>query len=503
MTAVLELRPSKRKAAIMERMRAAYEEAFWYTLKHQKDEALKVVGAPRQAKSDYKKSLNATTLKVASRLALPEPLASGLSRDVEMAVTSFIELKSNGRPAEWPEQFVDSPERYREALMALAVSTSKEEEDSARDEWVRVQKGKVPRPMTIARERDARFVREKPNGPLALLLNISGPKVKGARKAAVKAGINATTGEALRPQSTSTKLVIPVSCSQWHENKFFSGRTILRSSLIIRKGERWFIAAQFEFQKRPISPECFFGLDRGVANLISGAVVDHAGAVQSVMPVSGNAIGEAMNAADRKAREFQKRTGRSIKLHHRKSHHLLHEVTNGIVAEAKGRRAQVVMEDLSGFKSTITKARPKFSGKGGWRRVLKKAQLGKIEEMLRYKLKAAGLPEPRLVPAGGTSKTCSACGHSETGNRIEQAKFVCLSCGTQLHADMNAAVQIARRGAMKPKKGEKLHDLHKNMVTDLKSRDDDGLGPLLAGAGSGFVAGRASADTPNDFPRET
>jgi IS605 OrfB family transposase len=357
--------------------------------------------------------------------------------------------------------------------------------------------------MTIVRESDASFVRERENGPIVLVLNILGPKVKGSRQARLKEGVNAGTGKPVRPWSGKTKLIIPVSCSKWHENKFFSGRASLRSSLIIRKGDRWFIAAQFEFCHKPVSPECFFGLDRGISNLISGAVVDNAGAVQSVMPVSGNAIGEAMNKADRKAREFQRRTGRSIKLHHRESHHLLHEITNGIVAEAKSRRAQLVMEDLSGFKKTIVTARPKFAGKGGWRRLLKKAQLGKIEEMLRYKLKAAGLPVPRLVPAGGTSKTCSSCGHSETNNRIEQAKFVCLSCEAQMHADLNAAVQIARRGAMKPKKGEKLHDLHKNMVSHLKMRDDGGLGPLLAGAGSGLVAGRATADTPNDLSRET
>ncbi len=44
-----------------------------------------------------------------------------------------------------------------------------------------------------------------------------------------------------------------------------------------------------------------------------------------------------------------------------------------------------------------------------------------------------------------TSQTCSQCGHKEKGNRQSQAKFVCLSCGLEQNADVNAAKNILAR----------------------------------------------------------
>ena len=44
-----------------------------------------------------------------------------------------------------------------------------------------------------------------------------------------------------------------------------------------------------------------------------------------------------------------------------------------------------------------------------------------------------------------TSQTCSECGHKEKENRYSQAKFVCLLCGVEQNADVNAAKNILAR----------------------------------------------------------
>jgi len=45
-----------------------------------------------------------------------------------------------------------------------------------------------------------------------------------------------------------------------------------------------------------------------------------------------------------------------------------------------------------------------------------------------------------------TSQACSACGHVDRNNRMDQATFQCRSCGFAGHADWNAARNIALRG---------------------------------------------------------
>ena len=46
------------------------------------------------------------------------------------------------------------------------------------------------------------------------------------------------------------------------------------------------------------------------------------------------------------------------------------------------------------------------------------------------------------VPPHYTSQRCSACGHVEKGNRRSQSDFLCLSCGHEANADLNAAINI-------------------------------------------------------------
>ena len=50
------------------------------------------------------------------------------------------------------------------------------------------------------------------------------------------------------------------------------------------------------------------------------------------------------------------------------------------------------------------------------------------------------------VPAHNTSRTCPCCGHVAKENRKTQARFACLSCGYENHADVVGAINILERG---------------------------------------------------------
>ncbi len=45
-----------------------------------------------------------------------------------------------------------------------------------------------------------------------------------------------------------------------------------------------------------------------------------------------------------------------------------------------------------------------------------------------------------------TSRTCNSCGYEDIKNRLSQSEFLCTSCGTLAHADINAAKNILAAG---------------------------------------------------------
>lgn len=81
------------------------------------------------------------------------------------------------------------------------------------------------------------------------------------------------------------------------------------------------------------------------------------------------------------------------------------------------------------------------SAKSGLNRSMHDAGLGQLRVMLEAKGKERGR---RVVPVDPkkTSQRCSACGHTDPGNRPSQALFLCLQCGHTENADVNAAKNI-------------------------------------------------------------
>mgnify|MGYP001340850258 CR=1 FL=1 len=64
---------------------------------------------------------------------------------------------------------------------------------------------------------------------------------------------------------------------------------------------------------------------------------------------------------------------------------------------------------------------------------------------MEYKARLAGV-RVAFVDPRNTSRTCSACGYCDKGNRKSQAEFRCLHCGFSCNADFNAALNLARLG---------------------------------------------------------
>jgi putative transposase len=70
----------------------------------------------------------------------------------------------------------------------------------------------------------------------------------------------------------------------------------------------------------------------------------------------------------------------------------------------------------------------------------------------RLQDKAPGRTE-KINPAY-TSQTCSGCGHRDPESRESQSRFRCRACGLQVHADVNAAINIAAGHAVTARGGD-------------------------------------------------
>lgn len=436
----------------MERVRSAAETVFWSAIGVERERAdgVAAIGDPKQRRERWRTAQAAiarNVLAAGAKAGLPESVAQGLVRDVTMAAGSYVELRAGGHEAEWPTQTVITDADYAVALALFNSASTKEHEDMARDDIARVLRAPGPRPMTLARSRDATLLRQSGQGPIILALNILRAKDESSKPVVINAGMDATTGEITKAAKSATRLLIPVSCSKWHEQKFLSGNATLRSSLIMRRGERWFMCAQFEMAeaKKPVMTGARLGVDRGVVNPVALAVVRQDGSVVSTSEPLGSQIGKTIQSAEAKRRAEKKRRGVTSRKHVDRIDDDLHQLANRIVADAKAFGAQVVFEKLDGLKQLVVTKRQKGARKGGWRKAMKAAQLGKLEQIVAYKLKLEGLPQVRDVVAGGTSITCPACCERDAKNRVTQAGFVCVACGFTAHADTVAAVNVGRR----------------------------------------------------------
>jgi len=98
----------------------------------------------------------------------------------------------------------------------------------------------------------------------------------------------------------------------------------------------------------------------------------------------------------------------------------------------------LAIEDLTSIRVQKRTKRIDFSRK------LNNWAFNELEQFLRYKAEAMGKSVVTIDPRY-TSQKCSNCGHIYKGNR-KRHSFKCVKCGFQIHADLNAARNIADIG---------------------------------------------------------
>ncbi len=113
--------------------------------------------------------------------------------------------------------------------------------------------------------------------------------------------------------------------------------------------------------------------------------------------------------------------------------------------------ALIVIEDLkikqmtAAVAGTVAEPGRNVRQKAGLNRSMLANAHADFRRMLAYKCERSGARLEAVNPAY-TSQTCSQCHHCAPENRKSQAVFLCVACGHQQNADINAAINIMTAG---------------------------------------------------------
>lgn len=142
-------------------------------------------------------------------------------------------------------------------------------------------------------------------------------------------------------------------------------------------------------------------------------------------------------SAQRKGTKGSKRLLKRLSRRERKhAAHINHVISRRIVDKARATGRVIAVEDLTGIRERTTVRKAQRYAQHSW-------SFYQLRSFLAYKAIGAGVPLVAVDPRY-TSKTCHRCG--ERGHRTILS-FSCTTCGFEGDADINAALNIAARGA--------------------------------------------------------
>ncbi len=217
---------------------------------------------------------------------------------------------------------------------------------------------------------------------------------------------------------------------------------------------KWFVSIQTarEVEQSVPSASGAIGIDLGIARFATMSDGSY------LIPLSSFKKHEArlrraqrtMSRKTKFSRNWNKAKARIQRIHARIGHarrDYLHKATTTISQN----HAMVVIEDLQvrnmskSAKGDACKAGRNVRAKSGLNKAILDQGWFEFRRQLDYKLAWNG-GLLIVVPPRNTSRTCPSCGHVSADNRPTQARFACVDCGFEEHADVVGAINIRRAG---------------------------------------------------------
>jgi IS605 OrfB family transposase len=212
------------------------------------------------------------------------------------------------------------------------------------------------------------------------------------------------------------------------------------SDLALIRGEFYLFAVCDVDSPEPEDVADYMGVDLGIVNI---ATTDDG------ERYSGKTVNRVRHRYRRIRSKLQKKGTKSAKRLLKKrsgkekrfANDVNHCVSKAIVKKAKRTSRGIALEDLTDIRKRVRLRKPQRTQLHSW-------SFADLGIKMAYKAEMCGVAVVYIDPRN-TSRRCSHCGHIDKSNRKTQDKFLCIACGFSAHADVNAAVNIGRRGSVK------------------------------------------------------
>jgi putative transposase len=211
------------------------------------------------------------------------------------------------------------------------------------------------------------------------------------------------------------------------------------ADLLFRDGS-YYLAISVKTEAPPVrDPQGFLGIDLGIRNIAadSDGILYAGGKLRRYRKRCRRTRRRLQALRTRGARRLLVKRRRTERRH---ATHVNHCISKQIVAAAEGTGRGVGVEDLTGIRDRTTVRRADRAEHLGW-------AFHQLRAFLEYKCADKGIPFV-VVDARNTSRTCPACGCVDKRNRPSQAEFRCMHCALEGHADLFAALEVARRATV-------------------------------------------------------
>jgi putative transposase len=229
---------------------------------------------------------------------------------------------------------------------------------------------------------------------------------------------------------------------------------MVKNITVSSTGGKWFVSIQTEREEaEPVHPSAsIVGVDVGIARfatLSDGTVFEPINSFKKQQARLAR-YQRAMSRKTKFSSNWKKAKARVTKLHQRIGNirsDYLHKTTTTISQN----HAMVCIEDLQ-VRNMSKSAAGNAEAPG--RNVKAKSGLNKsildqgwfeFRRQLEYKQAWRGGQVVAVHPRN-TSRTCPCCGHVSADNRQTQARFACVECGYENHADLVGAINILAAG---------------------------------------------------------
>lgn len=239
--------------------------------------------------------------------------------------------------------------------------------------------------------------------------------------------------------------------------KFYQSQAIdgeIKNATVTCYAGHWYVSVQVELNISTPKHKSTsaVGIDMGIKKYIALSSGEYADPIHPFKKYQDK-LRKAQRrlAKQQKFSENWKKQKKRIQKIHSKIAHVRKDFQHKLSTKLSNSHAMIVVEALTisnmsrSASGTLDSPGKSVKAKSGLNKSILDQAWGEFKRQISYKLVWKGGIYLE-VPAPYTSQTCSVCGQKDKASRQSQERYICIGCGYQENADINAAKNILAAG---------------------------------------------------------